>query len=215
MARGNNKSQSSARSEIPSYLSSESRQKTEEIIKTYQRAKAYDGRIRDMSDKQIVDEVNNAKAFAIFRNAQINALKNDRARLDGNFKDSEARKTVFALENSLYEKILTYFSERRTENPNDGFSKLWLGLDKNNYNFRELEKEHSSLNEKLKNNRENLKIERERSKSPDADFVVSNSNIERFKKRIDGNKQDIRDMEYKSFKRLEEASRILKDTFGL
>ena len=215
MARGNKQSQSSARSEIPSYLSSESRQKTEEIIKTYQRAKAYDGRIRDMSDKQIVDEVNNAKAFAIFRNAQINALKNDRARLDGNFKDSEARKTVFALENSLYEKILTYFSERRTENPNDGFSKLWLGLDKNNYNFRELEKEHSSLNEKLKNNRENLKIERERSKSPESDFVVSNSNIERLKKRIDGNKQDIRDMEYKSFKRLEEASRILKDTFGL
>lgn len=108
------------------------------IVAQYERAKAYDGRIRSMSPAEIREEVEGLKQFGIISNAQVDAI-ND-ARKNVRESDYETRVNLLEREKALYARVVDYIEQRKTLNPKDDVSSDWAELE-NNRPYQERYKE--------------------------------------------------------------------------
>lgn len=99
------------------------------IVAQYERARAYDERIKSMSPAEVRAEVEEFKKFGVLSNAQVDAINDARKNVRDN--DYEARVNLLEREQLLYARVVDYLGQRRTENPKDDVSSDWAALEGN------------------------------------------------------------------------------------
>ena len=99
------------------------------IVAQYERARAYDERIKSMSPAEVREEVEGLKQFGVISNAQVDAINDARKNVGEN--DYEARVNLLEREKALYARVVDYIGQRRTENPKDDVSSDWVALEGN------------------------------------------------------------------------------------
>jgi hypothetical protein len=179
------------------------------IIAQYERAKAYDERIRSMSPDEITREVEGIKKFGVISNAQVDAINDARKNVrDDNY---EARINLLQREEALYSRVVDFLEVRRTDNPKDDVTSDWATLEGNRpyqEKYRELvseiEKDEAFLSKKWPGKSPDLTTMQGRTAERNRRVI-----IKQVEERLEENKSD--------FERIEKASsdrlKSIKETF--
>jgi hypothetical protein len=216
MARGQNASTGrTARSEgLPRAESSNSTKfmpagSVDNIVAQYERAKAYDERIRSMSPDEIKKEVEDIKQFGVISNAQVDAIivAQENVR-DNNY---EARINLLEREKVLFARVVDYLDQRRTENPKDDIASDWGSLEgmrpyqeKYKELVVEIEKDEAFLSKKWPGKTPDIKTQQGRDAERNRRVI-----IQQVEERLRSNKDDLERIEADSIDRL----KSVKDTF--
>ena len=189
----------------------------ENIIKQYDRAKAYDGRIKDMSADEIRREVEGIKQFGVITNAQVDAIFAEQKSWKSGLvtdsqtellKDLKGKQNIFEREKALFARALDYLDQRRTESPYDDVSAASMVLYQASAESDSGEiKEFKSLSKEI---------------AQDAKWLEGNSNIDGVsaekravtKERLSDNQERLQVLEEKSSARLNDLKEVFQRLIG-
>lgn len=183
----------------------------ENIIKQYERAKAYDERIKDMSADEIRKEVEGIKQFGVITNAQVDAIfmeRNVSRKGESSFDqiDLKDRLNRIEREKALFARAVVYLNQRRTESPYDDVTAATMVL----YDAASVSdevKEFKSLSKKI---------------GQDTEWLDKNSGIDGvsaekravIKERLYDNQEALQILEGKSSVRLNEIKEVFTSLIG-
>lgn len=176
----------------------------ENIVKQYQRAKAYDERIGSMSDSSIEKEVKDFRDFAKDATEKIDKMTEQFYKTITEDTDNfTARQGSFSQMNEFASQIRDYFEQRRTANPADSVVQQFVRMEEQSYPNS---KEYKELVTKIK---------------ADTKWLDSNSSIDGVsaekravtKERLSDNLARIGDLEDQAAHRLEIAKDAFKTLF--